>query len=155
MMSNLLPLQLLLTTFAGWLNRHQAPVIEYLVEENRVIKEQLGGRRLRLTDVQRRRLAARGKVLGRQLLASATFSDTTGWCQDTYHLDYERALMDGSDWSRDGLRRKNAAYRVVRGGRWFDRAKFCRSSHRSRWAPDGKNRTIGCRPAFSLRSERE
>ena len=70
MVSNFLPLQLLLATFAGWLNRHQAQVIEYLVEENRVLKEQLGGRRLRLTDVQRRRLAAKGKVLGRQLLAS-------------------------------------------------------------------------------------
>ena len=70
MMSSFLPLQLLLATFAGWLNRHQAQVIEYFVEENRVLKEQLGGRRLRLTDVQRRRLAAKGKVLGRQLLAS-------------------------------------------------------------------------------------
>ena len=70
MMSNFLPLQLLLATFAGWVNRHQAHVIEYLVEENRVLKEQLGGRRPRLTDAQRRRLAAKGKVLGRQLLAS-------------------------------------------------------------------------------------
>jgi len=68
--SDFLPLQLLLATFAGWLNRHQAQVIKYLALENRVLKEQLGGRRLRLTDVQRRRLAAKGKVLGRQLLAS-------------------------------------------------------------------------------------
>jgi hypothetical protein len=28
-------LQLLLATFAGWVNRHQARVIDYLVEENR------------------------------------------------------------------------------------------------------------------------
>ncbi len=33
------PLQLLLVTFASWTNRHQAQVIEYLVEENRVLKE--------------------------------------------------------------------------------------------------------------------
>jgi putative transposase len=39
-------------------------VIEYLLEENRVLREQLGGRRLRLTDAQRRRLAVRGKALG-------------------------------------------------------------------------------------------
>ena len=70
MMSDVLPLQLFLATFAGWLNRHQAQVIEYLVLENRILKEQLGGRRLRLTDAQRRRLAAKGKVLGRRLLAS-------------------------------------------------------------------------------------
>ena len=50
------------------MNRHQQEVIEYLVEENRVLKEQLGGRRLRLTDDQRRRLAAKGKRLGRQAL---------------------------------------------------------------------------------------
>ena len=61
-------LQLLLVTFAGWANRHQAQAIDYLVEENRVLKEQLGGKRLRLTNGQRRRLAAKGKTLGRRLL---------------------------------------------------------------------------------------
>jgi hypothetical protein len=69
-MPDLMPLQLLLATFAGWTNRHQAQVIDYLVEENRVLKEQLRGRRLRLTDSQRRRLAAKGKPLGRRLLQS-------------------------------------------------------------------------------------
>ena len=68
-MPDLFPLQLLLATFAGWVNRHRDEVIEYLVEENRVLKEQLGGRRLRLTDDQRRRLAAKGKILGRRVLA--------------------------------------------------------------------------------------
>jgi hypothetical protein len=67
-MPNALPLQLLLATFAGWVNRHQAQAIDNLVEENRVLKEQLGGRRLRLTNDQRRRLAAKGKALGRRLL---------------------------------------------------------------------------------------
>ncbi len=68
-MPELFPLQLLLVSFAGWVNRHQAQVIEYLVEENRVLKQQLGGRHLRLTDDQRRRLAAKGKILGRRILA--------------------------------------------------------------------------------------
>lgn len=63
-----LRLQLLLATFAGWVNRDQAQVIAYLVEENRVLKEQMKARRLRLTDDQRRRLAAKGKILGRRLL---------------------------------------------------------------------------------------
>ena len=61
-------LQLLLATFAGWVNRHEAQAIEYLVEENRVLKEQMRGRRLRLTDAQRRRLASKGRRLGRRLL---------------------------------------------------------------------------------------
>src|SRR2546422_3416260 len=68
MAADLSPLRLLLVTLAGWVNRHQQQVIEYLVEENRVLKEQLTGRRLRLTDDQRRRLAAKGQRLGRRVL---------------------------------------------------------------------------------------
>jgi len=51
--ADLSPLRLLLVTLAGWVNRHQDQVIEYLIEENRVHREQLKGRRLRLTDDQR------------------------------------------------------------------------------------------------------
>jgi hypothetical protein len=36
MAADLYPLQVLLVTLAGWVNRHQQHVIEYLVEENRV-----------------------------------------------------------------------------------------------------------------------
>ncbi len=63
-MPDFLPLQLLLVSFAGWVNRQQAQVIDYLVEENRVLKEQLRGRRLRLTDDQRRRLAVKSHRIG-------------------------------------------------------------------------------------------
>jgi hypothetical protein len=38
---------------AGWLNRQQQVVIDYLIEENRVLKEQVEGQRLRFTDEQR------------------------------------------------------------------------------------------------------
>ena len=60
MMADLYPLQVLLVTLAGWVNRHQQHVIEYLVEENRVLKGQLEGRRLRLTDDQRLAGSRRG-----------------------------------------------------------------------------------------------
>jgi transposase InsO family protein len=60
---------LLALALAGWLNRHQQLAIEYLREENRVLREMLGTRRLRFTDTQRRRLAIPGKELGRRLLA--------------------------------------------------------------------------------------
>ena len=53
--------QFLALTFAGWVNRSQQDAIEYLKEENRVLREQLGARRLRFTDDQRRRLAAKGE----------------------------------------------------------------------------------------------
>jgi len=64
------PLRFLLLVFAGWVNREQQAVIDYLREENAVLREQLGGRRIRFTDAQRRRLAVRGRALGRKLLAS-------------------------------------------------------------------------------------
>jgi putative transposase len=51
------------------MNHRQLLVIEYLREENRVLREQLGGRRLRLDDNQRRRLAVKAKALGRKALA--------------------------------------------------------------------------------------
>ena len=62
------PLQLLLVIFAGRVNRHQLDVIEYLQEENRVLKERLGGRRLSLTDAERCRLARKTHALGRKVL---------------------------------------------------------------------------------------
>jgi hypothetical protein len=68
MRADLYPLQVLLVALAGWVNRHQQHVIEYLIEENRVLKEQVKGRRLRLTDDQRRRLAAKGRRLSRRVL---------------------------------------------------------------------------------------
>jgi transposase InsO family protein len=62
------PLQLLLMMFSGWVNRHQQQVIDYLLEENRVLRELHKGKRLRFNDRQRRRLARKGKILGRKLL---------------------------------------------------------------------------------------
>jgi transposase InsO family protein len=62
------PLQLLLLMFAGWVNRHQLDVIEYLQEENRVLKVHLGRRRIRFTDADRRRLARKARTLGHKVL---------------------------------------------------------------------------------------
>jgi hypothetical protein len=62
------PFRLLLVSIAGWLSQQQRDAIDYLREENRVLREQLGGKRLGLNDDQRRRLAAKAKVLGRRIL---------------------------------------------------------------------------------------
>jgi putative transposase len=53
---------------AGWVNRLQQEAIEYLRTENQVLREQLGKNRILLSDDQRRRLAIKGKVLGRKAL---------------------------------------------------------------------------------------
>lgn len=62
------PFRFLLVTVAGWMNQRQHQVIEYLREENLVLREQLGPKRLRFTDDQRRRLAAKARGLGRTIL---------------------------------------------------------------------------------------
>ena len=63
------PFRFLLIALAGWMNERQLQMIEYLREENRVLREQLGDGSLRLTDHQRRRLAAKARGLGRKVLA--------------------------------------------------------------------------------------
>jgi hypothetical protein len=68
MSSVLQPLHLLLMMVAGWVNRHQLDAIDYLQEEHRVLKERLGGRRIRFTDAERRRLARKAYVPGRKAL---------------------------------------------------------------------------------------
>src|SRR5262252_6596381 len=62
------PFSFLVVSLSGWMNQHQQHVIHYLMEENRVLREQIGNRRMRFTDDQRRRLAAKAKQLGRKLL---------------------------------------------------------------------------------------
>jgi hypothetical protein len=44
------------------MNRRQQQIIEYLTEENRVLKEHLKGKRMCYTEKQRRRLAAKAKA---------------------------------------------------------------------------------------------
>lgn len=68
MTSILQPWQLMFLVFAGWVNRQQQEVIEYLRTENQVLKEKLGKKRILLNDDQRRRLGVKGKILGRKLL---------------------------------------------------------------------------------------
>ena len=59
----------MLSALAHWANREQAAIIDYLREENRVLKGKLpAGRRLRLNDDERRRLAVRAKAIRRRVL---------------------------------------------------------------------------------------
>jgi transposase InsO family protein len=108
-------LHFLVFTVAGWLNRHQDDLIDYLREENRVLREQLGGRPLRLTDGQRRRLAVRGRKLGRRVLTQVAGIVTP----DTILRWYRRLIArkyDGSKSRRPGRPRtaENIAKLVVR-----------------------------------------
>jgi hypothetical protein len=53
---------------AGWLDRQERQAVAYLMEENRILRRQLRGRRIQFTDDDRRGLALRGHRLGRQAL---------------------------------------------------------------------------------------
>jgi transposase InsO family protein len=104
---NTLQLQFLISILAGWVNRGQQDIIEYLQEENRVLREQLGAERLLFTDVQRRRLAAKAKKMGRKGL----FEIRTLVTPDTLLRWYRRLIAkkyDGSQARRVG-RPKTAA----------------------------------------------
>jgi helix-turn-helix protein len=59
---------MLLLVLTGWLERREREALAYLIEENRLLRRQLGGRRLRLTEEDRRRLAVRAFRVGRRAL---------------------------------------------------------------------------------------
>ena len=72
MAKSLDPFRFLLIAVSGWINQQQLQLIDYLREENRVLREQLGQRRLRFNDDQRRRLAVRAKRVGSKLLGKVS-----------------------------------------------------------------------------------
>ena len=62
------PWHIVVVMLSGWIHREQQKVIDYLREENKVLREQLGGGRIWFSDDQRRRLAAKGRELGSKTL---------------------------------------------------------------------------------------
>src|ERR1700726_3625356 len=112
------PFRFVLIAVAGWMNQRQLQMIDYLREENRVLREQLGGRRLRLNDDQRRRLAVKAKGLGRKLLAEmatiVTPETLLGWHRKLIVQKYDgtgkrkpvRMAEENRDW---GYRRIQGA----------------------------------------------
>jgi transposase InsO family protein len=95
------PFQMLIMMFAGWVNEHQCTVIAYLQEENRVLRELHGKKRLRFNNDQRRRLAAKGKALGRRVLREVGTLVTP----DTilrWHRELIARKYDGSEGRRPG-----------------------------------------------------
>ena len=62
------PWQIIVVALAGWMSREQQKVLDYLIAENEILEEQVGGRRFRFSDRQRRKLATLAKSLGRREL---------------------------------------------------------------------------------------
>src|SRR5688572_20261825 len=91
--------EFLVVILASWLNRHQQRAIDYLREENRYLRSCLDSKRLRFTDQDRRRLAERGKRLGRKALeelASVAHPDTIlRWYRQLVARRYDGARCEG------------------------------------------------------------
>jgi hypothetical protein len=83
-------LQVVLMALTGWLDRRERQAVAYLIEQNRLLRRQLGERRLRLTDDDRRRLAARAYQVGRATLREIATIPTP----DTL-LRWHRQLITG------------------------------------------------------------
>ena len=95
--------QFLIVAVAGWINQQQRDVIDYLYEENRILREQLAQRRVRFTDAQRRRLAANAHALDRRAL------------HDLETLVTPDTLLR---WHRQLIAKKyDGGYRRIQGGR--------------------------------------
>ena len=92
-----LPLQFLVLMLAAWVSKHQQEMIEYLQAENRALREQLGGKRLRFTDSQRRRLARHARAVGRSRLREITTIVTP----DTLLRWYRQLVAQKYDGSRN------------------------------------------------------
>jgi putative transposase len=93
------PFRLMLISLAGCLSRRQQEALDYLQEENRVLREQLGGKRLRFSDDQRRRLAVRAKKLGGRMLQDlatiVTPETLLGWHRRLIARKYDGSRQRG------------------------------------------------------------
>ena len=98
------PFSFLVVSIAGWMNQRQHQVIEYLVEENRVLREQIGNRRMHFTDDQRCRLAVRAKKLSRKVLAQVA-TIVTPQTLLTWHRKLIAKKYDGSAYRTTGRSR--------------------------------------------------
>jgi transposase InsO family protein len=92
-------LQMVLCVLTGWLDRREREAVAYLIEENRLLRRQLGTRRLRLTDDDRRRLAARayrvGRTALRQIATIATPDTLLRWHRQLIARKWTYAIQPG------------------------------------------------------------
>jgi len=127
-MSTLQRLEFLLLALAGCINRHDFVIIDYLVTENRVYREAVGKKRLRLTDDQRRRLAVKGKLLGRKLLgefASIVTPDTIlRWHHRLVTMKWDYSSRRGPGRPRIADRIRRLVVRFALENRWWGYGKI-------------------------------
>jgi hypothetical protein len=90
------PWTFFLVTLAGWMNRQQQQVIDYLRTENQILREKLGTKRVLLNESQKCRLVTAAMKLGKDLLRrwGTHFSPETIL---RWHRWFVARKYDGSD----------------------------------------------------------
>ena len=68
------------------------------------------------------------------------------WCEDVYKSDFYADEVPGFD----PVSTSGSAFRVFRGGSWFNDATFCRSADRAGSNPGLRSSILGFRPARPL-----
>lgn len=115
------PFRFLLIAVAGWMNQQQQFAIDYLREENRVLREQLGHRRLRFSDDQRRRLAALAKRLTRRILKQivgiVTPETLLAWHRKLIANKYDGSAQRGPGRPRTGSEMESLVVRLAQENR--------------------------------------
>ena len=110
------PFHFLIVAIAGWMNRQQQQVIEYLRTEKQVLREKLGNKRLILNESQKVRLATAAAKLGKDLLRQfgTLFSPATllRWQCVRRRLDSRRKLTDSL---------RGGSPRTQHGTAWWDK----------------------------------
>src|SRR6266850_83357 len=89
----------IVTALSGWIHREQEAIVAYQQEEIRALREMLGGKRLRFTDAQRRRLALKGRPLShaqlRDLGSLVTPDTLTRWFRKYAGAKYDSHAKRG------------------------------------------------------------
>lgn len=68
------------------------------------------------------------------------------WCLDCWHRNYEGAPVDGSPW----MTTRESDPRVLRGGSWYNKPRYCRAANRNRYTPNNRVNDIGFRVAVTI-----
>src|SRR4030095_12729173 len=115
------PFRFVVIAMAGLMNQKQQYVIDYLREENRVLRAQLGSRRLLFTDDQRRRLAAKAKLVGRRVLNQiadlATPDTLLAWHRKLIAEKYDGGANGGPGRPRTAHKIENLVVRMAQQNR--------------------------------------
>ena len=101
MPTSLEPFRFLLISVAGWMNQQQWDAIEYLREENRVLRIQFGGGRRRFMDDQRRSLAAKASSSDENdsaICLRPSHQRLLKWHRDLIACKYDGVSAAGADW---------------------------------------------------------